>query len=302
MSIVWKTVDLDASKEDQVQDTLDETTGAVTSQLIQTWLAITDGTSRADPVSARSAQQATGSMVVMPAVGSYLSTTAGLYQVTRVLPKRTGPYSFEAQVEAHWKYTPPLPANKSNITISFSGQKFIEDAHNDSTGTAVVNSAGQYFDPSVPITRYDERISISYITASDQSAAFAGVRGCVNNNSLSFSIKGVSRTFPNRGLLCEDVKQSSTFQISTGALAFNVTADFLSRSDTYTTRVADRGMYQLSSGTLVPILDASGKAVSTPVNLNGSGGVQSPQTNTPNFLTFKMEPEADFTSIFSGLS
>jgi len=300
---VWTMVDIDGLQEDQVQLTYNAD-GSIDAQLIQTWVAVTDYATSGDkslPTLALTAAVAGGNAV--PQITEYLllGGSSTLYQVTRAMPKRTGPGSFSIQIEAHWKYTPPPPTTKFNVDIDFSGQSFTQDAYQDKSGDAIVNSAWQSFDPTIPEEFYDERIEISYNVTSDQSASFAAVRGCVNNASLSFNIQGVSRTFPERGLKCEDVKQSASLPLGDGTKVFKVTGSFISRADTYITNVADQGLYQLSSGALVPCTDGKGKAATTPMLLNGSG-VQLAAETAAVFITFKMETEADFSTVFTGLA
>jgi hypothetical protein len=294
MPTTWITCDIDNTQENQVQNTLADD-GSITSQLIETWIVATDETSRSDPVDALGASVSGGK--TLPALGDFI----GDFQVVRVLPKRNGPYSFTVQVESKWKYTPPPPASKFSVSIDFSGQKFTQDAAQDMNEKPVVNSTGDSFNPTVPETFYDERIEVSYQTTADQSATFKTVRGKVNTSAISFAIQGVSRSFAVREMLCEDVKQSDSLPLGDGTPVFKVTASFTGRADTYITNVLDQGFYSLDSGDRAPIKDNAGSPVVTPAMLDGSGNVLAPGAD-PVFITFKIEKEADFTSIFTGLA
>jgi hypothetical protein len=272
---VWQTVSYDLKREDQFQISLADD-GTVTEQVQLYYIAVTDQTSRGTTVEAA---KASAGATAVPAIGDTLVLGGGSFSVRSVQPRRNGPYSFEVQVQAQSKYT-PAKTGKWNVTTRFSGQAYTQDAHYDMNHKAVVNSAGQAFDPTVTETYYDERIEVSYTTNVDQSAVFAGVRGKVNGSALSFNIQGCSRSFGKRQLKCEDVQQTQAAAAQDGTPVYNVTASLTSRTDGYSTVVLDQGLYRINTGSngssgsasITPIKDSTGTAnVTSPVLLDGHG-------------------------------
>jgi hypothetical protein len=306
MSTTWIKVSKDLLLEDQTQSTAtlnaNGSVESVTKQVIETWYAQTDGTSRGTSTEATTATDGT---LTVPQVGNlyaFPGTTGTVFTCTRTFPQRTGANSFKIQCEYNWKYT-PTTAGKFNTDIKFSGQSTTQPCYYDKDNKPVTNSAGNQFDQPVPQTISDELISVTYSTTSDQSAALAAARETVCNGSVSFTIKGISRTYPHRGLKCLAAEQSVAVTDGSGANVYRVTANFLARIDTFQTKILDQGYMQLNgSGTgVVVINDTNGDKVTTPQNLDGAGHYQVP-TATPVYITFLIEPETDFTSLFTGLS
>ena len=344
MATTWAQVSLEASGEEQSQPTADDR-GRVTTVLQQIYTVVTDQTSKGTVTEAATAN-VTGGDTLPPMNGVITAGDGTLYLVTSKLARRTGPYSFTVQVTG--KQTPYVPTDgsKFNVDISIGGQGVTEETYFDKDGHAIVNSAHQPFNPSPSRTYYDERIDVKYSSTSDQSLAFAAVRGRVNGSAISFNIRGINRSFQPRQLQCLDVQQSITVPAGTGTangstgtvngsggtLVYNVSASFIARtqpivtgnttpglngSSGFTTWIVDKGRYALNTDsgaqaaantagvilTLAQITDSAGQHVSEDVWLDGHGGqpTASSETVQPVFLPFKVEPEADFTAIFTGL-
>jgi hypothetical protein len=225
--------------------------------------------------------------------------------VTRLLPKRIGPTSFHIQVQADYSYTPTPATSKYSVTIDVDGQTSTQDAYYNKDNLPIVNSAGCSFDPSIKQDIYDEVFNITYSTTTDQSAAFAAVRGMVNSTGVSFAIQGVSRSFSARGLKCINAKQSADLPVGTGGgtPAFKCNVQFGARTDGWQTKILDQGYYTLDPTTneIVAAKDRDMNDVSAPILLDGTGNPLTPGS-TPHYLTFKLETEADFTAVFTGLA
>ena len=295
---IWS--ELGNGKQDQTTLTYNPKRREATCTVMQTWCGETDDKTT-ESITLIGATDGTNTV---PTVGG-VYTIAGVtyYVCTQAIPKRTGPLTFEAQITFAWTYTPTPGTDKYNVSLSFSGQKFTQDAYQDKDGNPVENSAGQSFSPTVKETFYDEIIDVSYNVASDQSATFNDLRGKVNSGSVSFTIRASSRTFDTRCLLLDSASQTDTANpLSDGTITYAVKLRFINRSDSLEDMILDQGYYSLDgSGKLVAITDKYQKPVSAPVKLDGSGGVLSSDAD-PVFLTFKIEGEADLSSAFTGLA
>ena len=295
----WRKVSQNLRAEDQVQQTIADD-GTITDTVVQTFTAETDHNSYGTAVESLTASDGTSSV---PSGGQLLVVAGQTFAVTASLARRSGPFTFDVQVTATAKYV-PAKAGKYSVTVRISGEKSTQDAYYDKDNKAIDSSAGESFDPTLPETLYDERIEISYQTATDQD--YSGVRGCVNGSATNFTAAGVSRSYEADCLLCEDVQQTAAQTQQDGTPTFNVTGTFVYRKDTWSVVVPDKGYYQLNSnGQRVRIMDGDSpaKPIAVPAYLDGSGHVMSlgPVTN-PHTLTFKLKDEADFSTFFSGLT
>jgi hypothetical protein len=294
----WVKVSQDQKIEDQCTGTQSDD-GKITWTLIQTWNAQTDGTSRATTYEAAFASDGTNTI---PALGSDIIIDSTEFTVNQSRPKRSGPNSFNIQITSVYTYTPPQSSNKWNVQVNFAGQPFSQTAYKDKDSKAIVNSAGQPFDPSVEHTYYDEKISISYNTTLEQSSSFASIRGMVNSSAVTLSLPGITRSFSARQVYCVDASQSADVNLTDGTATFKVSIELNVRQDTYIDNILDQGFYYLDTSTneIVQIKDKYGDLLSAPARLDGNGGVLAPG-GTPVYLPFKIESEADFTSAFEGL-
>jgi hypothetical protein len=246
--------------------------------------------------------------VYIPVV-SAIYTIGGQYgfQCVGRRPKRSAesPLVWEIQCEFHRKYKkqPPENPTKWATDISISGQKFTQTTYVDKDGLPVQNSAGQAYDPGAERTYYDEVINLSYLSLSDESAAFAPLRGKVNAYATTFSVKGMTRTFGPRQLLFDDANFSTSyFAADSTTPIWKVSLTFIGRQDSFVNTILDQGYYSLDPGTnkLVAIKDKYGDLVSAPARLNGSGRVLTPGAASV-YKTYKIEGEENFDVAFAGL-
>lgn len=301
--MAWTKVEYDTRRQDQTSTTYNPDDQSVQQQTIQTYIAVNDDQTT-EPIQAETAS-AGGNTI--PVVGNVytIGGQAGFLLVRR-MPKRTSesPFVFEIQCEFQrkWKQQPAGTPAKWATDISVTGQKFTQDAYQDKDAHPVVNTAGQAYDPSVPRTRYDEVISISYNTLSEDSAALAALRGKVNSGACSFNIKGINRSFTARQLLLDDAQISTSYVAADNTTPiYKVSLVFIARADTFADHILDQGFYQLVGGVRVPIYAADGVTqLSAPAQLDAAGAVLAPGA-TPHYSTFKIEDEVSFTSAFSGL-
>ena len=310
---VWLEVTKDTSKQDQSQTTYNPSDGSTQQQVIGTWIAISDYKAVAGvypaQVTALEAEAASDGVNSIPVVG-LLYAIGGQkgFMCIRRMPKRhsSNPYVFEVQVEFVRKFIlQPKNAAKWNTTVSFGGEKFQQDTYKDKDDKAIQNSAGQYFNPTVKRTFYDEKIEVSFNGNAATSASVALLRGCVNSAACTFTINGETRTFPIRSLLLEEAVMSSSHTSDDGATrVWDIKLSLIARKDTFTTKILDQGFMQLAGTPPVPvkIKDKNKQDITTPMRLDSSGHVITDVTVASHFIEAKIEKEADLSPLFSGLT
>ena len=224
----------------------------------------------------------------------------------------------------------PSGKTKWQAQVSFSGEKYSQDAFVDIFGSAVTNSAGDTFEPSIKRTFYDEVLTLEYQTTS--APDLRNYRGFCNDSSLSINLGNVSRTYDKRTLMLSDGEISTTLTLgdsnTTPTPVWTVKLNFLSRADTFVAVVLDRGYHQLTaplgalakavcvggvknnSGatTIQTISGASalarnrtsvGEETATQTNLNGKGQALG-SGQDPVFLCYFIVPQTDLSPLFSG--
>ena len=302
--MAWKQVFIDLGKTDQGTATYDVKTGAVSTQVTQTYVCESDG--KTDM--AAGAFLASAGSVSVPRAGAIdFFANVGPYYCTNVQPSRTGPYSYDVQVQWTWTYTPPQPGdpNDWNVTVRDSGSPYEQDAYQDKDKKPIVNSAGQSYDPTLKHTYNDEKITITWKSKNRASARFSGVRGKVNSGGCTLALPGYSQSFDTRTIRCDDAESSVSIPLGNGSATqastpvFDCTATFTYRPDGFTDHVLDQGYYEVDDdGDLVQIKDKWGDPINAAVPLDGNGS-QLDANGTPVFKDYKIEEEADFTSAFT---
>jgi hypothetical protein len=318
--MAW-TVELDIARNDQVTSKLNDD-GSVEQTCIQVYTAVSDDM-EVTPVDA---MYASG----IPVLGAYYSISGTDYWLcNNLMPQRDqkSPFLFYVQAQFYRKIAlQPESKDKWNAEISFSGEKYSQDAWVDIFNSPIVNSAGDGFDPSVKETFYDEVMTLQYQTTTPPD--LRSYRGYCNTSSLSFDVANVSRTYAARTLMLSDGEISTTITLGDSNTSptpvWTVKLVFLNRQDTFVECVLDRGFHQLSSPQASPNVcvggnqqnanmgtvqtvgftfsrarDTNGSETATQMNLNGSGQLAD-SGDDPTFLCFYVVPQTDLSSLFSG--
>jgi hypothetical protein len=309
--MAWSKIYYDTKRQDQATTTSDDQ-GNVTQQLLRTFIVVDDATGAQPAIlAAASASIMSGNFVPLPGSLYTVDGQAG-FKCTQSTPRRSteSPYVFEVQVQFTRKFVfQPPDTSKWNIDISIKGQKVTQTMYQskDSDGNPidVVNSAKQPFDPSIPETHYDEIIEISYNTTSADSGTFAGLRGKVNDSGVSFDIKGMSRTYDARQLLCDEISMSTTLKLDDDSTpVWKVQITLIGRDDTFVEHVLDQGYYEIDPDDATKIkqlMDTDGQLLSAPARLDGMGAKLDADAD-PEYLDFYSPDEADLSGLFDGLS
>ena len=128
-----------------------------------------------------------------------------------------------------------------------------------------------------PKTRFDERVTVSYTTDSLDADSLAGARGKINTNEVTMTVKGISRTFPEKSLKLINAPWKTSYSASDGSYtAYSVSIEMVYRADTWVTKIIDAGLRKKNPDDATrpsPCTYAGGQGnVTSPVPLDGSGG------------------------------
>lgn len=196
-----------------------------------------------------------------------------------------------------WKataeYGPLEPPNEDPLLESpdydWDGVTFEEVVDQDVDGLAVVNSAGDYFDP--PITR-DANRSVLTVTRNESSfnPGLADLyRDVVNSDTFAGAAPGTVK--------CSSIKGKWVpFPDLFAGGYWQVTYVFHFKREGWNRVILDQGFRKLDGTTRKPIL-IDGEPASSPVLLNGLGDELTPG-NPPEFLEFEVYESAAF-SVFN---
>ena len=152
-----------------------------------------------------------------------------------------------------------------------------EPIDRDKYGKAIVNSAGEQFDPPITKKFYDLGIRIQSNEGGYSETDAAAAIGQINTRSFRGHAKGT--------VMCTDY--SGTPQWHNGWKYWVVNKEYRVRLDGWDSRILDAGFRSLVNGKLVEITDENGVKRSEPSLLNGSGGV-APVGSTGVFLDFEI--------------
>jgi len=200
------------------------------------------------------------------------------------------------EVECDYSLPTPSKNNTSNNPvndpprISFGSVQYtrvVEKAYQgvdkiDSPTKAILNSAGQPFDP--PVVQEEENMVIS-ITRNERTIDPADLVTYRNTiNLVSITIAGVTIA-QNRGRM-RSIMMTKSWDTS-GTAYWQVTYEIEIATTTHVRKILDVGFYKKESAGLIPMLDAEKKPVTEPKLLNGTGGenVSSPLVGV--YLSFQ---------------
>lgn len=306
-------VGLDGKKPALVRKSCDFATGVIVVTVTQYWLVEFDSPVT-DPALCFGASFAG---YTLPDTG-YLYGGSSAYQglvCNQVLPT-LDPTSAGKLYRVQVDYSSlPQPANtgKWNITISIDGMPVTEPIAYDSTGKAIVNSAGQQFSNQPTRTKYDNVYRVAFQSNKIDIATIDELEGTLNAAEFTLQVKslGFKKTFEAQSTQLVRCPSTTTLTGDPKTPAFwNVEYELHYRrpivspidgstQSGWTLFILDQG-YAKSSGGATPdaILDGNHNPLNSPQYLDGSGNVSS----TAHWLQFApAETTADFTPLFDGI-
>jgi hypothetical protein len=202
--------------------------------------------------------------------------------------------AYDSAVDQEQRDENPL-ARPAEIAWDF--QQYTRAVWKDADGKAILNSAGDYFDP--PIEVDDSR---PVLTITRNEAAF--------NPALAIDYQDAVNTDPFFGFAARQVKVakiSSQRAFENNVSYWRTSYEFHMRRDGWKVAVLDQGRRQKGQGgdaqgqtdpnKVYQILDGSGQPISDPVPLDGAGRrLASPGPTTAKFREFEIYKERPFAA------
>lgn len=242
---------------------------------------------------------------VHPAYGTYSSGDPTVRSITVSQMEEASPvylvtvdYSNEVENQRSErerdKSSSDYTADTNDIQISFSPYSRVMDK--DIAGTAVLNSAGDPFDPPYEVEDYHLLLSITRSISPTAAAKAITYQNTVHNNATAATIAGftinqyyghVKDIRLQRCLRNATVYYEATFQIEIAN----------SNSPGFRAAILDAGMSYINAGAKYRFQDGTGENMN-PQKLNGSGAALAID-GTPVFLTYYPYPGANFATMIT---
>lgn len=174
--------------------------------------------------------------------------------------------------------------------ISWGGSKFEKAIDQDINGDAILNSAGDYFDP--PVTVDDSRITlrIQRNEARYDPAIAAQFKDAINSDTFYGQQPGTWKS----ALPTADLQ----FNVDSGTadgFYYEVTYEFEFRPEGWKREILDQGLKVITGGVQVPASEG-GKDVTSPILLDGTGVALAVDAD-PVFLSFDVYNEIAFSQL-----
>lgn len=173
------------------------------------------------------------------------------------------------------------------LKISWGTAKFEKAVEKDINGVAIVNSAGDYFDP--PPTIDDSRtiLRITKNLATFDPTIAHDFKDSINSDTW--------HGYPPRTWKVEDITAELKFNAECGWYE-EVTFELALNPDLWKKEILDQGLRKLSGGSQANIKDTNGEDITSPMLLNGSGAPLAP-LGTPTYLLFQVYKERAFSGL-----
>lgn len=174
----------------------------------------------------------------------------------------------------------------------YSDSAITEPYFRDTDDNPVVNSAGEEFADLPQRERSIGRIRVTRNVSSFSDSTAQGFRDRVNSSSVTVN----GTTYAAKTLRIAGWSASGP-SVENGVTFWTETIDVAKNEDGWEDKFEDRGLNELDSGELKPILDSEDNPVVLPYPLNGSGSAASSPTATPSQITRKPYVSGAFPSL-----
>ncbi len=175
-------------------------------------------------------------------------------------------------------------------TLSWSSEARSVAESKDKDGKAIVNSAGQQFDPPLTGDRHTLVATLKYNSAVFNPVLGVDFQDAVNEAATTVGNVNIN---PRQGKILEIGSDERFFE---DLIYWEVTIKVGLRRETWDRVVMDMGIYGLDDdGKIVRLITEDGEEVTEPLKLNGSGKVLDPQTAPAVFRTFRVAKEKNFS-------
>lgn len=213
--------------------------------------------------------------------------------------------SLEGENRFVWRVTgeyeqgvlPSWPGNplEAPTQVTWGSSAFTAPAVEDIDGNAIVNSAGQPFDPPLTIERRALAATISY-----NSETFDADQADEFEDSVNIAATQVANL--NVGARVAKIEEMGAVkQFYRDIEYWAVTIKVALNKNTWDRQVLDQGIFALDDDdNLVRMATDDGEEVTEPLKLDGSGKKLDPQTANPVYLIYKTFEEKNFATLNLG--
>lgn len=183
--------------------------------------------------------------------------------------------------------------------VAWSSSTYTEPVTVDIEGNAIVNSAGQPFDPPLTQERHPIVATIAYNSESYDPNTGLNFQDHVNDTATTIAnltnVPARMARILEIGAVQQYWEDITYWRVTVKVEVNNAEWD---DGQGWDRRLLDQGIYEKDGdGKTIRMRTDDGEEVTEPLKLNGSGGKLDPQTADPVFLTRKTFKEADFSSL-----
>jgi len=173
--------------------------------------------------------------------------------------------------------------------VSWASATVSAVAAKDRDGKAILNSAGDPFDPPIEVERPHAKLTVARNEASFSGTTAIAYIQKVNSTQFSGGAPGT--------VLCMDINANE--QERNKIKFWRVTYEFEYAPEGWQPDILEQGLRQLVSGNVETCKDNDGEAVTTPVPLDSAGAQIDASTlpGTAVFTTFNVYKEIDFNQL-----
>ena len=175
--------------------------------------------------------------------------------------------------------------------VDWSSNTYTAPVVKDNDGNAVVNSAGQPFDPPLTEPRHTLVATITYNSDQYNPNLALDFQDKVNEGQEKIANLSV----PARMARIMEVGATQQFQEDIEYWAVTIKVEIDPR--TWDKEVLDQGIFEKDGTETKRMSTDDGEGVTEPLKLDGAGAKLDPQTADPVFLTFKTFEETNFAPL-----
>jgi len=236
-----------------------------------------------------------------------VGSAAGLPSIGTTHPSDAAAYCFDLDVQndepwTGWTVTASYSDERTidaadptndEVLIDWSSEIYQEVVYFDTSGNAVLNSAGDYFVDPVPTRDATHLVARIRANVSSVPSYILSLQNTLNNGAVTIGGLAVAT-----GLARVCRFQIGSRQLRNAVTFYPFSFEVHIHADGWVLQPLDCGFRKLVSGSLEQIKDGNGDEVTQPALLDGSGGVlASPGPATAVFGSFNIYPSADLTTM-----
>ena len=182
----------------------------------------------------------------------------------------------------------PDPTTRPAV-IKWNTVLYREAVEKDVDGDAILNSAGDYFDPPIERDRSNWTCNVRKNLANPPTWLL-DYNNCPINSS-SFTVDGVSVQARKARLSMIDIGEK---QIENDVNFRTVTITLEFKKEGWQASILDQGLKEVDGGELKPIM-IDGKSITSPQLLSGGVHIDAPSPDNAEFLDYDIYDEKDFS-------